>query len=131
MDERFVLEGEGVVLDKETSLAWQRGASADRMVWKEGFSFIDQLNRSQYAGYSDWRYPSKEELASLILAEENRRTGLYISPLFETQRNCWAGTDAGHHKAYYADFYYGEIYTMEDNYANHFIRAVRTSEEKK
>ena len=125
MEGRFVLQGDSVVLDRQTSLAWQRGASADRMVWKGGFGFIDQLNAAKYAGFSDWRYPTKEELETLIVPEEDRNTGLYVAPLFGQQRNCWTSTEADHHRACYVDFYYGDVYLIEENYANHFIRAVR------
>lgn len=128
MDERFVLQGEQTVLDRETRLMWQRGASEERMVWKDGFAYIEQLNRGHFAGYADWRYPSKEELASLIAMEEDRRTGLYLNPLFGKQRCCWSSTEASHHRACYADFYYGDIYIIEGNYANYPVRAVRTHE---
>jgi hypothetical protein len=126
MSDRFILKGDLVVLDQETSLEWQRSASEDRMVWKEGFDYIDQLNKSKFAGHYDWRYPSKDELASLILPEEDRQTGLYVNPVFGDQRNCWTSTEAGHHRALYVDFYYGDVYKVEEMYANYFIRAVRS-----
>ncbi len=125
MSERFVLQGNATVLDQETGLVWQRNASEDRMVWKDGFAYVDLLNNSEFAGYNDWRYPSREELETLIMPAEDRQTGLYINPVFGTQRNCWTSTAAGHHRACYADFYYGDIYLIEENYANHFVRAVR------
>ena len=50
MEERFVLEKENVVLDKQTGLMWQRGASTDRIVWKEGFEYIEKLNAESFAG---------------------------------------------------------------------------------
>jgi Protein of unknown function (DUF1566) len=124
MGERFVLQGD-MVLDQDTGLAWQREASEDRMVWKDGFTYIDHLNQVGLSGHKDWRFPTKEELATLILSEENRETGLYVSPLFGKQRNCWSSTESGHHRALYVDFYYGDVYVIEENYANHFIRAVR------
>jgi len=126
MDNRFNLQGDFIVVDQETGLEWQRGASKDRMVWKDGFDYIDQLNESKFAGFEDWRYPTKDELAGLVLREENRETGLYINPLFGNQRNCWSSTEAEHHRALYVDFYYGDVYKVEENYANHFIRAVRS-----
>lgn len=126
MSDRFVLRGNLMVLDREKRLIWQREASGERMVWKDGAAYIDLLNRQQFAGFSDWRYPTQEELTTLILPEEDRQSGLYISPLFGTQRNCWSSTEADDHRACYADFYYGEVYLIEQNYANHFIRAVRT-----
>jgi hypothetical protein len=129
MEQRFVLEKETVVVDKQTGLMWQRGASTARIVWKDGFGYIEQLNSDNFAGFSDWRYPTKDELASLILTEENRKSGLYIDPLFESQRNCWSSTQHdghGHHQACYADFYYGDMYLVEENYANLFVRAVRS-----
>ncbi|MDY0040066.1 MAG: DUF1566 domain-containing protein [Desulforhabdus sp.] len=126
MNERFVLQGNLAVLDTETGLVWQRAASEDRMVWKDGFAYVDKLNETEFAGDSSWRYPSKDELQTLILPEEHRQTGLYIHPLFGSQRNCWTSTSAEHHRACYVDFYYGDVYVIEENYANHFVRAVRT-----
>jgi hypothetical protein len=35
--------------------------------------------------------------------------------------------DHKHHRACYADFYYGDVYIVEENYANHFVRAVRSA----
>lgn len=126
MEGRFVGKGDQLVLDRETGLLWHRQASTERMIWKGGFAYIDSLNQSNFAGFSDWRYPTKEELGGLILKEENRQTGLYLDALFGTQTYCWTSSEAGHHKACYVDFYYGDVYIIEDNYANHFIRAVRT-----
>lgn len=128
MEQRFILEKERVVLDIETGLMWQRGASPDRFVWKEGFSYVEKLNTESFAGFSDWRYPTKEELGTLILPEEDRRSGLYIDPAFEKQRNLWSSTQAGGHghQACYADFYYGDLYLVEENYANYNVRAVRS-----
>lgn len=127
MEDRFSLKGDLVVVDRETGLIWQRAASEDRMVWKDGFSYIDWLNESKYAGFSDWRYPTKDELQTLIVPEEDRMSGLYIDPMFGNQRNCWSASEAEHHRACYADFYYGDMYIIEENYANHFIRAVRSN----
>ena len=126
MSDRFIVQGEGTVADQQTGLMWQRGASADRMVWQEGFTYIGQLNQGLYGGYGDWRYPTKEELASLISPVEDRRRGLYLSPLFGNQRCCWTATEMDHHRACYVDFYYGDLYVIEGNYANHFVRAVRS-----
>jgi hypothetical protein len=128
VNERFVVRGEFTVEDQETNLVWQRLASTDRMVWKDGFTHVDRLNEAHFGGYNDWRYPTKEELASLISPEEDRRSGLYLSPLFGNQRCCWTATEMGHHRACYVDFYYGDVYVIEENYANHFVRAVRTQQ---
>lgn len=128
MGQRFMSHGDEVVLDNQTGLLWQRGGSEDRMVWKDGFRYIDELNRKQFAGYSDWRFPSKDELATLVLPEEDRRTGLFVDPAFGTQRNCWSSTEAEGHRACYVDFYYGDVYLVQENYANYFIRAVRAGQ---
>lgn len=131
MEGRFVLQGDSVVLDRQTGLAWQRGASTDRMVWNEGFGYIKRLNAEKFCGFSDWRFPTEQELETLILSEEERSTGLYLHSLFGTQRNCWSSTEGHHHEAVYVDYYYGDAYLITNNYANHFIRAVRTPQGKK
>lgn len=128
MEERFELKGTQVVLDRQTGLVWQKGASQERMVWKDGFAYIDTMNQHRFAGYDDWRYPSRDELCSLILPEEDRHSGLFVDSVFGKQRNCWTATPAGHHRAVYVDFYYGDAYIIEENYANHFVRAVRAGQ---
>ena len=65
MKDRFELQGNLLVLDQETGLIWQRGASKDRMVWGDGHAYIEKLNKDQFAGYSDWRFPAKDELDTL------------------------------------------------------------------
>jgi hypothetical protein len=128
MSERFVVQGESVILDRETGLMWQRMSSQDRLVWKEGFGYIERLNKESHAGHRDWRYPTKEEMATLILADENRNSGIYADPVFGPQRCFWTSTEVDHknHRACYVDFYYGDVYIVEENYANYFVRAVRS-----
>lgn len=125
MEQRFI-ESELVVLDKKTGLIWQREASSERMVWKHGFSYIEELNAQNFSGYADWRYPTREELATLILHEEDRKSGLFIDSAFGKQRHCWSSTRGENHQACYADFYYGDMYLVRENYADYFVRAVRT-----
>ncbi len=128
-EKRFIIvpEANMVVVDSKTGLMWQRNASEERMVWKSGFSYIEKLNSQKFGGHNDWRYPTKDELASLILSEENRKTGLFIDAAFGKERNCWSSTEGEHHQACYADFYYGDMYVVEENYANYHVRAVRNA----
>ena len=125
MTARFTVLKDIIVVDRLTGLMWQREASPDGLMWPEGFAYIDALNAAAWAGYDDWRYPTQEELATLLMPEENQATGLYIDPAFGSQRCLWSSTEAGHHKSVYADFYYGDLYLVEQKYANHFVRAVR------
>jgi len=48
---------------------WTRDAhmgSRRMMMWHETIEFVKGLNNSGYAGYRDWRLPSKEDLLTLI-----------------------------------------------------------------
>ena len=97
MGERFTFQGEGAVLDNQTGLMWQRGGSEDRMVWKDGFCIYRGTQSERVCGFNDWRYPTKEEMAALILPEEDRHSGLYVNSAFGPQRNCWTSSEAGGH----------------------------------
>ncbi|MBI3353871.1 MAG: DUF1566 domain-containing protein [Nitrospirae bacterium] len=56
------------VTDKEAGLMWTRDANiAEKcMNWYDALKFIKQLNKQKYAGYNDWRLPTKEELQTLV-----------------------------------------------------------------
>ena len=126
MSERFFVKKDLVIVDRETNLMWQRRTSPDPLMWEDGAAYVERLNSEQFAGFSDWRYPAKEELATLLEQREDRETGQFIHPLFGKQRCYWTSTRGEHHQAVYADFYYGDLYWVQEKYANNYIRAVRS-----
>ncbi len=56
------VNGDVIVTDTKTGLIWQK-TYAKYKTWKEALKYCESLT---YAGYSDWRLPNKNELASLI-----------------------------------------------------------------
>lgn len=56
------VNGDEIVTDTKTGLVWQKSYDSGR-TWKEALSYCENLT---YAGYSDWRLPDKNELASLV-----------------------------------------------------------------
>jgi len=54
---------------------WTRDANLPgkwQMTWYKANKYIKRLNDQRYAGYSDWRLPSSEELITLVRAAENQ-----------------------------------------------------------
>jgi hypothetical protein len=93
-DNDFVDNGDGTVTDRATGLMWQKDGSPKPLTLKRATYYIGSLNDKRFKGYSDWRLPTVEELASLIRG--NVRRGLHINPLFTTKRKpCWS-SDSGY-----------------------------------
>lgn len=55
------INGDVVVTDSTTGLMWQKTYTAK--TWQTALKYCED---STYAGYTDWRLPNKNELASLI-----------------------------------------------------------------
>lgn len=58
-------------LDQGTGLVWTRHANmpGKQLFWKgDGnvYSFIQKMNKENFAGYADWRVPTRDEMAGLI-----------------------------------------------------------------
>jgi hypothetical protein len=136
----FVDNGDGTVTDRATGLMWQKDGSPKPLTLKEAISYIRSLSNKRFMGYSDWRIPTVEELASLI--GENAKRGLYIDPLFATkQKSCWS-SDSGFVEDKYmkdvwiADFVKGRLvlYMLEDRLyligdyrETYYVRGVRST----
>ena len=88
---------DGTITDRATGLVWQKGGSTRSLPRRQATSFVKKLNKEKFAGFSDWRLPTIEELASLLMSTKNR--GLYINPIFDKrQKQCWSAdlqTSAG------------------------------------
>ncbi|MBP5435570.1 DUF1566 domain-containing protein [bacterium] len=61
------ISGKVVVTDSKTGLMWQKEYVTGK-TWQQALKYCEELT---YAGYSDWRLPNKNELASLINYEKS------------------------------------------------------------
>jgi hypothetical protein len=62
---------EKTAVDQNTGLIWARNANLPgrQLIWRGDdnvYEYMKRLNETNYAGYADWRVPSKEEFAKLI-----------------------------------------------------------------
>jgi len=121
----FVDNRDGTVTDQSTGLMWQKGGTQDEMTWLEAGAYVQSMNRERLSGYTDWRLPTAEELASLM--ENAWKNGdLYIDPIFEkSQRYCWSSDTNGREKAWKANFNLGYFMDFPINTKN-WVRMVRS-----
>jgi hypothetical protein len=109
----FVDNNDGTVNDKATGLMWQKSGSSISLENRSAKKFIKQLNRKRFAGHSDWRIPTLEELASLL--ERRSKSGVHIDPVFDHKLSiCWTvdksdSTSPRHSGAWIVDFKEGQI----------------------
>ena len=145
---QFVDNKDGTVTDYATGLMWQKGGSSGALDNKESHSYVEQLNRWRFAGYSDWRMPTIEELASLL--ERAKPKGVHMDPLFDSRQvSCWSadkseGVNQFYAGAWIVNFVQGQILKadylkiygisqsgahgpLRKNYLNH-VKAVRWTE---
>jgi len=77
------------ILDKATGLIWQKGASDEYLSFNYALKYIEHLNHTKFAGYSDWRLPTIPELHSLLESEVLFNNDLYIKPVFSDSGKLW------------------------------------------
>jgi len=58
----FINNNDGTIFDKNTGLMWQQESIHDK-TWGEALQYCEGLN---FAQYTDWRLPNKEELRSIV-----------------------------------------------------------------
>jgi hypothetical protein len=120
----FVDNGDDTVTDRATGLMWQKNGSLKGMTWAEAKEYVNKLNSDRFAGYSAWRLPTIEELASLLKSKK-ANDNLHIDPIFSgKQKFCWSADTFAPDIAWYVSFKAGMI-----RHIYHFfyhVRAVRT-----
>ena len=123
-----------VVTDSKTGLMWQKTTEVTD-TWKEALEYCENLN---YAGFSDWRLPNINELASLLNYD---KTSAPYSDFPEMPGSAfWSSTDSANDNYNYSeilsvDFYSGTIDRKSKNseygsynYSALDVRCVRYSE---
>ena len=114
-----------VVFDHTTGLMWQKSGSDDWLHYKDAESYVEQLNRKQFAGHNDWRLPTISELMSL-LEPEKQSNELYIDPVFnENQIVCWSSDKRSSESAWLVYFAHGDVYRGYF-FGETYVRCVRS-----
>jgi hypothetical protein len=84
----------GTITDKSTGLMWQKGGSSEAMPLIEVEGYIQRLNKKiKLAGYSDWRVPTIDELASLLKRKKKGWWNTYINLVFEKKQYTYWSSD--------------------------------------
>ena len=114
------IEEDEIVSDSATELIWQKSYANDKN-WQAALSYCENL---EYAGYSDWRLPNKNELSSLVkYGEHNPASDFPDMPT----NTFWTSTTTAEIKdsAWSIDFYSGYVATTENKSTTHYVRCVR------
>lgn len=92
----LLAQNEEIAIDQKTGLMWQRTGSLSRMSFVGAKSYIEELNEKKFAGYTNWRLPTIEELSSTLTPQKN--ADLYVSPTFSSlQKICWSNDENEKH----------------------------------
>ena len=114
------VNGDEIVTDTATGLVWQKSYDSGR-TWQEALSYCESLT---YAGYSDWRLPDKNELASLVNYEKHNPASDFPdmpSQYFWSSSTCVYYT----HSAWSVSFNYGGVGINSSKTDSCYVRCVR------
>ncbi len=113
-----------LILDHTSGLLWQQGGSSKSMSFKQAKLWTQELNRSEYSNYHNWRLPTLEEAMSLMKKDKTNGE-LFTDPIFDqTQKWIWTSDMAQSRSlAWVVFFNYGSCYVNCFD-LNNYVRAV-------
>jgi len=115
-------DGKFVVTDSVTGLKWQQEYATDK-TWQQALKYCENLN---YAGYSNWRLPNKNELASLLSYKRGNPSSDFPDmpgESFWTSSTTVCGTT---NQAWYVDFGGGYVLFNKGKTNKLNVRCVRS-----
>ena len=80
-DNHFIVNNNGTVLDTRTNLIWAERDNGENISWANAKSYCENYRGG---GYSDWRLPTLDELASLYDESKSRKYNAYDLPIHLT-----------------------------------------------
>jgi serine/threonine protein kinase len=119
-------KADGTILDVATNLLWEQGGSPYPGTWNEAQDYVNSLNAKIFAGFSDWRLPTVNELMSLFI-ENLDPYQFCLEPVFDPDKQrIWSADKKSYVAAWYADVEFGFVWWQDFTCFFH-ARAVRSA----
>ncbi len=116
--------GDGTVTDLNTRLMWQQSDDGVQREWQAACDYCSNL---VFAGYSDWRIPTRRELFSIV--DLGRYDPAINTDYFINAKSdwYWSGSSYANHSdvAWGVNFYDGYVGWGSKTYGN-YVRCVRS-----
>ena len=139
---RFQDNKNGTVTDLESNLIWVQLDSYQTrkqwINWHKAQDYLRELNETKFGGASNWRLPTRKELAALFDEKQSipwnyywTKNELHIDPIFGKSHCCyWSSEEAKGEMAWGYNYIRGKAYLSMKGGIQHslsVIRAVRDS----
>lgn len=142
MTSRFVDNQDGSITDAETGLTWAREDSwqSDQkwVTWDEAVEHAQHLCNIRFAGNTDWRMPSMEEVQTLYDTTQTNQdkygATLHLDPIFPTGPlpTVWVKDEIPGNDGTVFDFRNGETRSLYKSKSGRMaVRPVRCAVEEK
>ena len=104
-EERFsIANDKAILIDLQTGLMWPLQDNGTDISWPAGKKYCDSFN---LGGFSDWRMPTREELASLYDLQAADSSDYYITRAIKISACCQWAIDTRKARVGSFDFEYG------------------------
>lgn len=124
------ISSQQVVVDNNTGLVWQQTIKDVTYAQSAAESYCNNLT---YAGYSDWRLPTPQELLTIV---DNSKHHPAINTTYfpdttiydpDIRRYFWSSSTYVNYtsNAWRVNFYYGDVDSNDKTNGRHYVRCVR------
>ena len=114
---------DGTVADRSHDLLWEQSGSEYPLTWPEAGVYVQGLNRDRFAGQVNWRFPTVDELCSLITETPGVHT-YCLAPPFDRGRKClWSADRRSFNAAWFVSIDLGFVF-WQDFTCHYYVRAI-------
>ncbi len=104
-------------------MLWEQSGSEYPLTWPEAGVYVQGLNRDRFAGQGNWRFPTVDELCSLITEAPGVHAYCLAPPFDRGQKCLWSADRRSFNAAWFVSIDLGFVF-WQDFTCHYYVRAV-------